>query len=64
MLVFSFSFIYIFIYFEYYFKATGKYTRVLDAFFNLNLSFKFCIHLLLVSGKIDNHTDYFILPSL
>lgn len=56
--------LHIFIYFEYSLKATGKYTRVLDAFFDLNPSFKFCIHLLLVSGKIDNHTDYFILLSL
>lgn len=31
-------------YFEYSFKATGKYTRVLDAFFDLNSSFKFCTH--------------------
>lgn len=31
-------------YFEYSFKATGKYTRVLDAFFDLNPSFKFCTH--------------------
>lgn len=63
MLAFDCFYMYIYIYIS-NFKATGKYARVLDAFFSLNLSFKFCIQLLLVSGKTDNHTDNLILPSL